>query len=90
MPPVDLSAHQALSTQKLMNIMKIVSGASTADETNDEVFTKNELTTLVSRFKDLCEDEKKELLEYVKSLEVKNPQLVKSVRSEMMRNLRKL
>ena len=38
------------------------------------------------KFKDLSEEEKNELFEYVKLLEVKNPQLVKSVREEI--NLR--
>ena len=53
----------------------------------DEVFTKDELVILVSRFKDLGDDEKHELFEYVKLLEVRNPELVRSVREEV--NLRK-
>jgi len=89
-PPVDLAVHQVSDKQKFQNIKKFVAEASTVDETSDEVITKDELISLATRFKDLCEDEKKELLEYVKSLEVKNPQLVKSVRSEVMRNLGKL
>jgi len=89
-PPVDLAVHQVSDKQNFQNIKKFVAEASTVDETSDEVITKDELISLATRFKDLCEDEKKELLEYVKSLEVKNPQLVKSVRSEVMRNLGKL
>ena len=79
-------AVQQVSTQMLKNILKTVAVCSTTDETKDEVFTKEELVTLVSKFKDLSEEEKNELFEYVKLLEVKNPQLVKSVREEI--NLR--
>ena len=77
------------AAQKFQNVLKIVVGSSTGDENKKEVLTKEELVSLASRFKDLCENEKKELLEYVKSIQVKNPQLVKSVRDEVMRNLRK-
>ena len=64
--------------------MKTVEGGSSTDETKDEILTKDELVTLVSRFKDLCGEEKQELYEYMKLLEVKNPQLVDSVREEVI------
>jgi len=73
-----------VSTQMLKNILKTVEGGRTTDETKDEIFTKDELVTLVSRFKDLCGEEKQELFEYMKLLEVKNPQLVDSVREQVI------
>jgi len=73
-----------VSTQMLKNILKTVEGGRTTDETKDEIFTKDELVTLVSRFKDLCGEEKQELFEYMKLLEVKNPKLVDSVREEVI------
>merc|ERR1712083_53664 len=76
-----------VSTQMLRNILKTVEGGPIIDETEDEIFTKDELVTLVSRFKDLCGEEKQELFEYMKLLEVKNLELVKSVREELL-NLR--
>jgi len=76
-----------VSTQMLRNILKTVEGGPIIDETKDEIFTKDELVTLVSRFKDLCGEEKQELFEYMKLLEVKNPELVKNVREEVL-NLR--
>jgi len=76
-----------VSTQMLRNILKTVEGGSIIDETKDEIFTKDELVTLVSRFKDLCGEEKQELFEYMKLLEVKNPQLMNSVKEEVI-NLR--
>ena len=76
-----------VSTQMLKNILKTVAGCSTSEESKDEVFTKDELVILVSRFKHLGDDEKNELFEYVKLLEVRNPHLVRSVREEV--NLRK-
>merc|ERR1712013_341848 len=72
-----------VSTQMLKNILKTVAGCSASDESKDEVFTKDELVILVSRFKDLGDDEKNELFEYVKLLEIRNPQLVRSVREEV-------
>jgi len=73
-----------VSTQMLKNILKTVEGGPTTDETKDEIFTKDELVTLVSRFKDLCGEEKQELFEYMKLLEMKNPRLVESVREEVL------
>jgi len=73
-----------VSTQMLKNILKTVEGGYSTDETKDEILTKDELVTLVSRFKDLCGEEKQELYEYMKLLEVKNPQLVDSVREEVI------
>merc|ERR1712179_425189 len=79
--PVDLGQ---VSTQMLKNILKTVEGEPSNDETKDAIFTKDELVILVSRFKDLCGKEKQELFEYMKFLEVKNPQLVNSVREEVI------
>jgi len=79
--PVDLGQ---VSTQMLKNILKTVEGEPSNDETKDAIFTKDELVILVSRFKDLCGKEKQELFDYMKFLEVENPQLVNSVREEVI------
>ena len=76
-----VEASVQVSTKMLKSILKTVAGGSNEVDTEHELFTKDELITLVSRFKDLNDDEKKELFEYVKMLQEKNPQLVRSVRA---------
>jgi len=76
-----VEASVQVSTKMLKSILKTVAGGSNEVDTEHELFTKDELITLVSRYKDLNDDEKKELFEYVKMLQEKNPQLVRSVRA---------
>merc|ERR1719481_2484344 len=76
---VEASVH--ISTKMLKSILKTVVGGSNEVDIENELFTKDELITLVSRYKDLNDDEKKELFEYVKMLQEKNPKLVRSVRA---------
>ena len=66
----------------LQNILTSVAGVE--DDTSDAlVLTKEELKTLVLKFKDLCEPEKQELFEYVKMMQVKDPEMIKSIRNEL-------
>ena len=60
----------------------MASSSNTSKSDDDALFTKEELKSLVLRFKDLSQDEKHELLEYVKLMEVIDPELIKSVRNE--------
>jgi len=78
---VPVEASVQVSTKMLKSILKTVAGGSNEVDTENELFTKDELITLVLRYKDLNDDEKKELFEYVKMLQEKNPQLVRSVRA---------
>lgn len=71
-----------VSTKMLQNILTSVAGVK--DDTSDAlVLTKEELKTLVLKFKDLCEPEKQELFEYVKMMQVKDPEMIKSIRNEL-------
>ena len=71
-----------VSTKMLQNILVTVAGVK--EEVRDDlVLTKEELKTLVLRFKDLSEPEKQELYEYVKMMQVKDPELVQGVRNEI-------
>ena len=66
----------------LQNILTSVAGVK--EDTSDPlVLTKEELKTLVLKFKELSEPEKQELFEYVKMMQVKDPELIKNVRNEL-------
>ena len=66
----------------LQNILTSVAGVK-EDTSEVLVLTKEELKTLVLKFKDLCEPEKQELFEYVKMMQVKDPEMIKSIRNEL-------
>jgi len=71
-----------VSTKMLQNILTSVKGVK--EGTSDAlVLTKEELKTLVLKFKELSEPEKQELFEYVKMMQVKDPQMIKNVRNEL-------
>ena len=66
----------------LQNILTSVVGVK-EDMSDAFVATKEELKTLVLKFKELSEPEKQELFECVKMIQVKDPELIKNVRNEL-------
>ena len=65
----------------LQNILSTVS--SVEDESKQSPYlNKDELKTLVLKFKELSEPEKQELFDYVKIMQVKDPEMIKWVRDE--------
>ena len=66
----------------LQNILTSVAGVK-EDTSEVLILTKEELKTLVLKFKDLSEPEKQELFEYVKMMQVKDPEMIKSIRNEL-------
>jgi hypothetical protein len=71
-----------VSTKMLQNILTSVAGVK-EDTSEVLVLTKEELKTLVLKFKDLSEPEKQELFEYVKMMQVKDPEMIKSIRNDL-------
>jgi len=73
-----------ISSQRVRSFDKSGAKGFHQDNIKDELLTKDELISLLSRFKELNEGKKKEVIEYLKRLKVKNPELVKSVRDSTM------
>ena len=69
--------------QILASVSSVSSVAIVQDEAKQALdLTKEELKTLVLKFSELSDPEKQELFDYVKLLQVKDPEIIKWVRNE--------
>eukprot|EP00092_Neocalanus_flemingeri_P041896 GFUD01045630.1.p1 GENE.GFUD01045630.1~~GFUD01045630.1.p1 ORF type:complete len:452 (-),score=122.32 GFUD01045630.1:52-1407(-) len=76
--------EDVLSTNMLRKILTSVSKSEFVDDKPKQELelTKEELKTLVLKFKELSEPEKEELFDYIKRMQLKNPKMIKWVREE--------
>jgi len=74
-----------VSTAMLQNILATVSNPTSVKEEIQGQgldLTREELKTLVLKLHELTEPEKQELFDYVKVMQVRNPEMIKWVRNE--------